>query len=164
VRLILLILITFLSRGALAQGVPEHEMKAAYLYNFAVYTEWPTPSDSLNMCVLGQSPVAAALKALDGKITKNRRVTVATLTSLSTIKRCHVLFISERDIANMRQISGELGDSPVLTVTDVPGIPGIVITLQVINQRLVFDVNLPLARTLNLSLSSEFLRLARSTR
>lgn len=147
------------------EPVPEYVMKATYLYNFAVFTEWPSASgDTFNLCVLGQDNFGRALNRIEGKSINGRRLAVARLSTLHNIKSCHMLFVTEHETPNMRKILDELGDAPVLTVTDTPVQPGAMIVISLDGRRLTFDVNIEMARHSRLNISSKLMQLARSAR
>ncbi len=156
---------------ATAPPVPEYVMKATYLYNFMVFTEWPntesnapnTPREGLNLCVFGQDSFGAALTNLEGKNVNGRRLSVQRVNHLPGVKKCHLLFVTEREAPNMQSIQGAIGDAPVLTVADSPLAANAAIMLSVDGNRLVFDVNVQRVKKQGLNLSSKVLQLARST-
>jgi len=64
-----------------SQAVPEYTMKAAYLYNFALLTTWPTTSPfgaSFNLCLYGQDDFGPALDVLNGKEVNGQRVQLSS--------------------------------------------------------------------------------------
>jgi hypothetical protein len=156
---------------ATAPPVPEYVMKATYLYNFMVFTEWPNPDASspslpregLNLCVFGQDSFGSALANLEGKNVNGRRLSVQRLNHLPGIKKCHLLFVTEREAPNMQSIQNSIGDAPVLTVADSPLATSAAIMLTVDGNRLVFDVNVQRVKKQGINLSSKVLQLARST-
>lgn len=156
---------------ATAPPVPEYTMKATYLYNFMVFTEWPNtdssvpnaPREGLNLCVFGQDNFGSALSNLEGKNVNGRRLSVQRLNHLPGIKKCHLLFVTEREAPNMQSIQSSIGDAPVLTVTDSPLASTAAIMLTVDGNRLVFDVNVQRVKKQGINLSSKVLQLARST-
>lgn len=161
---LLLILSLWLSQSSWAGTISEYEMKATYLYNFAVFTEWPkSEGDTFNLCILGQDNFGTALNRIEGKIVHGRRLFVARLSSLSAIRRCDLLYITDRESTKLGVIFTELGDTPVLTVAETsPANTSAAINLALEGQRLVFDINVPRARNARLSISSKLLQLARS--
>lgn len=168
-RSIPLLTAVLLSVAAQSQAVPEYVMKATYLYNFMVFSEWPPAgdirgnADSLNLCVLGQDNFGSALDSLEGKLVNGRKLAVVHLNSMSAFKKCHLLFITEKEAPNMQAIQSALGDAPVLTVADTPAASGAAILLALDGKRLVFDVNLQRIKRIGINLSSKVLLLARST-
>jgi hypothetical protein len=150
---------------AQTQAVPEYVMKATYLYNFMIFTEWPspeTPPDGLTLCVLGQDNFGEALNNLEGKNVNGHRLSVSRLNGLAGIKKCHLLFITEQEAPNMQSILKVLADAPVLTVADTPVAAGAAILLSLEGKRLVFDVSIQRTKKLGITLSSKVLQLARS--
>ena len=148
--------------------VPEYELKAAFVYNFALFTEWPSDTayegGTLNICINPGSALRHALAALNEKAVKGRRVSVRHLAALDTLRACHVLFVDGNDRERWVQIKKGLGAASVLTVSDDDeiGHDGSIIALGVDNKRVVFDVDTRAARQARLVLSSKLLRLARS--
>lgn len=164
-RHLLLLLLACLSLTAHAGPVSEHDMKAAYIYRIAQYTEWPdTDQESFNLCVLGDDNIVQALRKYEGRNIGNRRVAVAGLTTLVAIRKCQVLYVGGDEVVNLGRIERELGDEPVLTMTDVPQLAKVGVVLVLENQRLAFEVNFDLCRRLNLRPASNLLRLARYVR
>jgi hypothetical protein len=156
-----------LAGPAQAQAVPEYVMKATYLYNFMVFAEWPpvdarVASDPVTLCVFGQDNFGTALDSLEGKNVNGRRLTVLRMNSLAQLRKCHLLFITEREAVNMASIQNSLGDAPVLTVADTPQAGGAAIVLALDGKRLVFDINLQRIKRSGITLSSKVLQLARS--
>src|SRR5438876_11931632 len=72
------------TQEVLAQSLSsrEYEIKAAYLYNFIKYVDWPSYGDTITIGVLGNDPFGAALARLNGKIVKGRRLLVRPLDAV----------------------------------------------------------------------------------
>lgn len=164
-RNLLLIILSLVSMPyAVAGPVPEYMMKAAFLYNFASLTEWPLKTgDSVRLCVVGQDPVGSALKEIDNRYVNGRGLQIIHLPDFSSARECQILYLSELEIEDVKMIRNELGDAPVLTVTDDVDMEksGIMITMFSDGQRLAFSVNASLAKRSHLSFSSKLLRLAK---
>ena len=163
---IALSLLGMLFFAAVARGaeLPEYRLKAAFLYNFAVYTEWPAEVGSkLNLCVLGQDPFGGELQQLNGKVIGARSIAVQPTTTRQTIASCQLLYISPSAIGELPQVLGALNGLSVLVVTDSPGAAraGSAINMAVQNSRVLFEVNLKAVQGARLTLSSKLLRLAR---
>lgn len=164
-RILAYLLAAWFSLSAHADPVAEYDMKATYLYNFAAFTEWPeSERATFNLCTLGDENLGQALLRFEGKLIGGVRMAIARLSSLSAIRKCQLLFVGEREQANLPRILAELGDEPVLTVTDAPLLGQVCIVLALENRRLVFDVNFEQCRRLNLRPSSTLLRLARNVK
>jgi YfiR/HmsC-like len=157
--------------GAAAEGrlVDEYQVKAAFLYNFAKFVEWPPQafrdaSVPIVICVLGQNPFGRSLEeAVDGKIVEDRRLVVRQFADVRQVSGCHILFVSSSERKSLRVILGDLKDSGVLTVGETDGFTaeGGVISLQLEGDRVRFEINLEAAARQKLRISSKLLSLAR---
>lgn len=148
---------------AAADPVPEYAMKAVYLYNFSLFTEWPGPgSGTLNLCVLGEDPFGHALDDLAGKPVNGRRLAVHRLSVLTEARNCEVLYFGEIERFQMRYLKTELSRQPILTVTDAEGLPrdSAMIVMSTEGRRITFQVNAESARRAGLAFSSKLLRFA----
>jgi len=146
----------------------EYRIKAAFLYNFAKFTEWPAgsfadPQAPLRICVYGDDPFGDALESIAGKTVRGRPVEVDRLDALSAGEPCHLLFISESEAPNLPRILAALQRRPVLTVADIPGFAGAggIINLKVNKEdKIRFEINVAKARLAGLRLSAKLLSLA----
>lgn len=148
---------------AAAETVPEYSLKAAVLYNFALFVEWPqSVGDQVTLCVIGADPFGAELDALQGEPVGSRSLQVKRLGRLAPLSGCQLLFIPEPSMANLPQILSALDGLAVLTVADSPGAAqaGVGINLGLQNARVVFEINLGAVRRGGLMVSSKLLRLA----
>src|SRR6184192_3025907 len=75
----------------------EYEIKAAYLYNFIKYVDWPSYGDTITIGVLGGNPFGTALAPLDGKIVKGRRLLIKEVDSLRDAQKCQIIFVSSSE-------------------------------------------------------------------
>src|SRR5580698_11574234 len=81
--------------AARSDDLPEYRLKAAFLYNFALFTEWPAGTGSaLNLCVYGRDQFGEEINALQGKPVGERRVVVHRVTSVQGLSVCQVVFIA----------------------------------------------------------------------
>ncbi len=142
-------------------------IKAAFLYNFAIFTEWPAqayadPSAPLRICVLGEGHLGRALSALDGKQIKGRRVATAHLTKAEDAGACQVLYIDPSEMERLPGILRGLDGRPVLTVTDIPdpGSKSGIINLMIVAKKIRFQIDRNVAEAAGLDLSSKLLALA----
>lgn len=150
------------SAPAYSQSVPEYELKASYAYNFASQVEWPESERvNFNFCTLNEDNVGLALRRFEGRPLHGRRLVIARLTSLFAINQCQVLYIGASEAANWPRILRQLGDAPVLTISDAPGGSAACLKLALDGERLVFDLNPERCQKTGLKPSSTLLRLAR---
>ena len=155
---------------ARAQAVPEYELKAAFVFNFAVFTDWPADAlpggAAMTICAYSGNSLLPALAALGDKLVNGHRVSVRTLAGAAGARGCQILVLDSVDRERWGQIRKEIAGAGVLTVSDERGggaaADGMAIALSVDNKRIGFDVDLAAVRQARLTLSSKLLRLARS--
>jgi len=154
-----------------AQPVQEGMMKSAFVYNFVMFTDWPpeslAASDSINICVNAASEMKQALDALSDKTVKGQRLKIIQKTSLErNLNGCHVLYIDYLDRPHWPAIKMRLSNSSILSISDdiEIGNDGAIIMLSLNQNKMVFDINMSIARKSHLVLSSKLLRLARTVR
>lgn len=154
-------------RGLRNAPVSEYLVKAAFLYNFARFAEWPAdafkgPADTVRLCVLGRDPFGSDLKSLKGKRIGNRKIQIRHLIWADEAVDCHVLFLSQTTEGRLVRLFQLLDGKPVLTVSDWPAPvrSGGVIGLEVIDRKVRFRINVDTARQSGVKLSSRLLKLA----
>ena len=105
-----------------AQAVTQPALRAAFLYNFAKFTEWPPdtlPTGPLTLCVLDDSAGEGALSELVGNSTINgRTVTISRNVTGARLRNCHLLYVGEPNASRAAAILDELLGAPVLTVSN----------------------------------------------
>jgi len=115
--------ISVLRGVVISQEASEYQVKAAFLYNFAKFIDWPTEAfkDDLapvNLCILGTDPFGDTLNTIKDKTVKGRKLTLKRLYKLEDPGGCHILFISASEKGNVKQIIQSLKNSPVLTISE----------------------------------------------
>ncbi len=148
---------------ALALELPEYRLKAAFLYNFAVFTEWPAGvGPTLNLCLHGGDPFGAEIDGLQGKEVSARRIAVQRAPGAEALKACHVVFVAAPAAEKLPRLSEQLQGLPVLVVADSAGAArqGAALNMSVVQGRVTFQANPAAARNAGLTLSSKLLRLA----
>ncbi len=145
----------------------EYQLKAAYLFNFAKFVEWPAErlraSEPLVIGVVGDDRFGTALdEAVSGRSVGGRRVAIRRLAWNDSFAGCHILFISSSELPYLQKILGEVRGSSILTVADFDGFMsrGGTIELKTAGRRVQFSVNLGPARDARLKISSKLLNLA----
>jgi hypothetical protein len=154
---------------AFGQNVGEYPVKAAFLLNFARYTEWPaqapmSPNQQLTLCVIGADPFGASLAPLERKNVQGREMRIQRGVTVDSLGQCELLFVPESEEPRLASILHAARGRAVLTVSDIEGFAeaGGMIGLLIAEQRVRFDVNLDALRGSNLRLSAQVLRLART--
>ncbi len=151
-----------------AQAQQASQVKAAFLFNFAKFVEWPpgTFANDQAAIILGVSdrdPLAGALEALQGKVVQGRRLEVRRCRGPEDLRKCQIFFASASERSGLPQIMSSLRNSPVLTVTDeVDNFAklGGIINLIVAEDKIRFEISLNNARRSGLKISSQLLKLA----
>jgi len=166
--------IALLAAALPAQSVKptDYDVKAAYLFNFGHFVEWPanasvSRSDSFVVCVLGQDPFGAVLDAtLAGESIAGKKVTAKRISTPEESANCQILFLSAAEELRLQKIIGALNEQPVLTVSDMPHFSqrGGMIQFVLDGKKVRFEVNLSAVHHAGLSLSSELLKVATTVR
>jgi hypothetical protein len=148
---------------ARAADLPEYRLKAAFVYNFALFTEWPTAvGGTLNLCVYGTDPFGAELDGLQGKLAGARSIAVHRKATIDDLPGCQIVFIAASAVAHLPRVLAGLAGQPVLTVADSASAAtqGVMLNMTVTQNKISFEANLRAAREARLNLSSKLLRLA----
>lgn len=157
------------------EGAAETEIKAAMLYKFLGYIDWPTTSFAdikapYRLTVFRAKPLSDELKILTaGREANGRSIQVLHTNSVGRLSRAdvekpHILFVG-RDAENYLPALTKLAvEHSFLIVTESEkGLPqGSTINLRLDRGRIGFDVSLPDANKKNLKLSSRLLSVALS--
>lgn len=168
-RRLALVTLALAAGAAGAQNASEHDLKAAFVYNFVQFTEWPThgpepASPGVSICVNAASRLSASLHALNGKDARGRRITVRTTEGPETVSQCQVLFLDAADKPQLTDIRRALDGANVLTISDDSDIirEGVVIGMALLaNNRVGFRINVQAMKESGLTISSKLLRLSR---
>ncbi len=152
-----------LASAAVANDLEEYQVKAAFLYNFIAFTQWPDDIDqTLNICIYGEDHFGQEIDKLQAKSVDNNNIKISRLTSLEKSKECHALFISKSAIDNLPNILASVQGEPVLTIADSPEAAkkGVIINMNLAQNKINFEVNLESAHSAKLNISSKLLQLA----
>ncbi len=151
---------------------PEHEVKAAFLYNFAKFIEWPPrafqdSAQPFRIALLGQDPFGPELeKMLSGKTLYDRPLLVKKISTPEEARDCQILFIASSEQGRLEKILAALDGSPVLTVGEMDRFAerGGMIGFTMEDKRVRFNINQLSASAAGLRISSELLKLAKTVR
>jgi hypothetical protein len=149
----------------------EAQVKAAYIYNFSIYVDWPdgtfgSADDPMIVCVLGDEQMADILgSGLKGKKSKGRAFVVKSSASSADLKLCQITYVAPNSSKNQEKTLRDfsLSTAHTLTVGDEPGAAeqGAVINFFQEGKRIRFEVNLADARREGFNISYKLLQLAR---
>lgn len=147
----------------------EYVVKAAFLYNFAQFVDWPAdafhhdPAAPLVLGTVGDDPFQGALdRAAAGKVIRGHRLVVRHFARLSDVRDCHLLFISNNN-DGLQKLGEQLANAPCLTVGERDGFleSGGIIRFYLEDDKLRFEINVKAAERARLKLSAKLLKLAR---
>ena len=156
---------------SLPNAIQAYQVKAAYLYNFAKFVDWPEEpggaAGPLVIVVFGADPVGPALEhVVWGKTINGRRLVVRRTNRVEEVLPCHIFFISASDQKRLGQIFQAIGNASVLTVSDTGDFLqlGGAVRLIVEGGTVRFRINLEVAERAGLKISSKLLSLAKAVR
>ena len=144
----------------------EYDLKAAFLFNFAQFVDWPadafpSPSTPITIGILGEDPFGRSLDEVVAQETAHgRALVVRRYPAADRIDACHILFIAASEAGRMESVLALLARRSILTVgetkefTEHSGI----ITFGVKQHRLRLRINMAAARAARLTISSKLLR------
>ena len=156
------------SAGVQAQGASEYQVKAAFLYNFAKFVDWPGDAfreGTFVIGVIGNDPFGGALdQAINGKTIGGRHLTVRRLKWGQDLRSCNILFISSSEHKRLPQIIQSVRGSSVLTVGEMGGFnqQGGMINFILVSNRVRFEINAPVAEQARIKISSKLLALGKT--
>jgi len=170
-RLALMVALASMAALAMAEST-EAELKAAFIFSFAKYVDWPADALSANpggltMCLVGGSnELFDALSELDGKAIKGRSLQVRARARGDNLKSCQMLVMADSEADHFAGVLRRLDGVPVLTVNGSGSFldAGGIISLFAEGKKIRFDINLAAAQRNNLLLSANLLKLARTVR
>jgi len=167
--LLLVLIHMIMAEHCLARS--EHEIKAAYVYHFIKFIQWPSGFEhrTLNICTLDDAPLTRRLEPLAGQHLNNQLISVTALSShdkdiQQTITNCSVTYIGRLNTDRLIHILPWLNKQSSLTISDIEGFTdqGGMIELVKHGDLIRFNINLKQAKEANLFISSKLLELAHS--
>lgn len=174
VRIITILFLSFALLLAVAPGraqtpqPSEYQLKAAFLFNFAKYIDWPAASFADEKApfligILGDNPFGTALEqTVAGKKINEHPITIQPLRATTEGTNCHIVFISSSEKKRMPEIIQGLRGNAVLTVSETEKFieaGGIINFVQEAN-KIRFQINDEAAKAARLKISSKLLNLA----
>jgi len=150
-------------------AVGEYHVKAAFLYNFAKYVQWPADAPTARagtfvITILGNDPFGPSLdEILKGKMIDRLKVVVRRAGGPEDLGASHIVFISDSQRGQLPEILKRLEGTPTLTVAEMDHFAerGGVIRFRMDGDRVRLDINPGAAARARLKISSELLKLAR---
>ena len=154
------------ARSAAPAG--EYQVKAAYLFNFGQFVEWPaaaysSPTAPFVIGIVGEDPFGNVIDDIvRGESLAGRPLVVKRFKSAEDVAGCNILFIGRSEAPRIERTLQALRGRHVLTVTDFTGAgsDAAIIALKTENNRIRMRINVEEARANDLVISSKLLRLA----
>jgi hypothetical protein len=144
----------------------EYAVKAAFLYKFGLFVQWPTtafssPGSAVNLCIVGENPFGNSLDTVvAGQQINGRDVVIRRMQTVEPGSSCHILYVGGSKEQSKAEIIDTVRGHPVLTVTDGPtSTPGI-IHFVLANNHIHFDIDDDAAAQNELVISSQLMNLA----
>jgi hypothetical protein len=146
----------------------EEEAKAAFIYRFATFVQWPETlrSDEVfAVAILGADGVASELEEfLPGRSIQGRPLEVRRLRTIAELRDEAVIFIGADENFRLPQLVRKVEGRPMLVVTEAPGAleDGSMINFRMVDRRVRFEISLTAAERAGLEFSSRLLSAAMS--
>jgi hypothetical protein len=154
--------------GAEDRKPTEYDVKAAYIYNFAKFVEWPRgkppePGGTISVCLVGNDPFGPALAAIEGKTAEGKKIRIRREQFARNVKGCEVLFISSSEEERLDRVLEAVKGLPVLTIGDTKGFAqrGVMINFYMESRQVRFEINPKAAERGGLKISSNLLKIAK---
>lgn len=147
--------------------MPEYELKAGFLYNFAKYVEWPgdafeNKESPISVGVIGKDPFGDLLeKTLKDRQAQDRKFTIVRYPGPAELKPCHILFIPKTEKARA-EILKKIENWPTLTVGEAEGFAakGGAVNILIEKDRPRLEINPEVAEKAKLTIQARLLKLA----
>jgi hypothetical protein len=155
--------------SARGQTSKEYQIKAAFLFNFAQFVEWPTvafadASAPISIGVLGDDPFGAVLdQTIEGETINHRKLIIQRSQRVADLKGCHLVFISKSEKSRLADIFDRLGSASVLTVSETENFArrGGIINFYLDGNKVRFEINADAAQRKGIKISSQLLKLGK---
>lgn len=153
--------------SAAAQDTLEAEVRAAFIFNFTKFIDWPPealPTDAFRVCVVGAPGFVPVLDALiRGESVLGRPLVRVEPSTPEAARECQVLYVGSGEPERAARMLAVVRDTPTLTIGDAPRFlqQGGAIRFLLEQDRVRFDVSLAALARARLEASSKLLRVAR---
>lgn len=141
----------------------EYQLKAAFLYNFALFTDWPANvGNTLKLCIHGRDPFGPELDELQGRAVGHRQIAIERKPAADALGDCQIVFISGSAADDLPRTLGSLRTAPILTIAESSGAvrQGVMLNMTVTGAKITFSANVKAAQQARLTFSSKLLKLA----
>lgn len=166
--LVMALLVAFTTMAGTPAEYPEHQVKAAWMFNFTRFVDWPAtafPSKD-SPCVvgvLGKDPFRGELEsAFTGKFLNGRKFELRRLKRDDDAAKCHILFIPAGERRAWRELQPALAKAPVLTIGEADGFLdlGAIVNFMIQDGSIAFEIDLRNAQKAGLKFDANVLKIA----
>jgi hypothetical protein len=173
---ILIAVLTGAAGPARAEDAPslEYKVKAAFLFNFLKFVEWPPPEPSqlntpITIAVLGTDKFGAAFDEVTSRKIKDRGIAIKRFADFNSdeakaqLPSCQLVFVSANQQKYTKEILDLLHKKPVLIVGETPGFleAGGMVNFIMQDGKVCFELNQDTAEICELKMASQLMRLAK---
>ncbi len=152
-----------------ARGPDEYHVKAAFLYHFTQFIDWPArhfekPESPFHLCVQAPDPFGAVLDhTVAGKRVAQHPIVVIRIDSITTISPCHILFLGNEVSSSEQVIKASQTHSHIVTIGEQPAFleDGGMIQFFFQDRKVRFALNLEALRRSDTTVSTKLLRLGK---
>ena len=144
----------------------EYKVKAAYLFHFAKFVEWPPNAFAgakgpIVFGVVGKDPFGEILdETLKGKTAAEHPILIKRYKGAEDLEPCHILFVSASLDQDLKKVFEKLKDFPALTVGESENFAakGGIIGFVLKEKKVRFEINVDGAKRSGLKVSSKLLQ------
>ncbi|MGH9632352.1 MAG: YfiR family protein [Bryobacteraceae bacterium] len=148
---------------------PEYIIKAAYIYNFAMFVEWPPDAFARDdapivIGIVGADPFGSALEeTVRDKRVNRKRFVIKRVQGGQDLRDCHIVFFNSAESERLGEIPNQLRGLPVLLVGEGPAFAkrGGMINFVLENKRVLCEINVAAAKRARLAIDSKLLSIAK---
>ncbi|MEI7539028.1 MAG: YfiR family protein [Comamonadaceae bacterium] len=160
----LLFVLGMSAAATVSLAADEATVKAAYLYNFAKFIQWPDEQRAaLRLCIIGDDALGQPLHSLIGKPVRNMQISVRHGVAVHDVPQCDLVFVPADHAQSLERVRQVVNGYPILIVAESSdAMPkGAMVALIQSDGRIVFEVDLAVTRRLGFQVSAKMLQLAR---
>lgn len=173
-KAVILLLIGFSLSTQLLYGqkpAPEYQVKAAFLYKFTRFIDWPTaafrsPTSPFVIGIIGNDPFGGYIREIvKGEKVGSHPIIIQQYHNSQEVINCHMLFVNPPATSRVKDIVTAIGGRSILTVSDMENFTayGGMVNFYKENNKIRFEVNVASSRSAHLEISSKLLTVARIT-
>lgn len=170
--LVMIVAVSAMSAQATAAAGKEYQIKAAFIYNFIKFIQWPEEEsdqrESIKIAIIGEDPFGSSFDPIIQKTVKNKKIELVKFDSFEDIEDkqllydCQVVFVCKSEERNLSRIFESLNGRAILTISEIDDFAdnGGMIGFKNNNNKVSFEINIRTMKAVNIKASSQLLKLA----